>query len=312
MTKSQKKYKKAWFFGKTIIVTGGGSGFGKLLCEKLVTRYDCTVIAVGRTRSKLVALRNELESAGFKNKVFYKAFDAGVEQNWIDFAAELKEKNVLIDVLINNAGILPLFSRFENADILAMEQAFNCNFFSQVYSVKHILPLIKKRAANERDNYSGEKNSGGDNGETRKKPRKRADCGIINVSSSACLACVVGTAAYSASKSAAASFTKILALENDDVYVSLVMPGFASTDIFRSQKSVSDKESALIAKVCGNPDKMTDKMLKAFVKRKKRVIVGADAKAMGFFGSLFPQTTDKAIKAVLKKAKLDIFSGVFE
>lgn len=290
MAKSDKKYKKTWFYGKTVVITGGGSGFGKLLCEKLVTRYACTVIAIGRTENKLLSLKNEFEKIGSGDKFFYKTFDAGLEQNWIDFACELKKRGACIDVLINNAGVLPPFSRFEKQEAEVIEQAFSSNFFAQVYSVKHLLPLIKRSTA------------GG----------KRFSGAIINVSSSACLASVVGTAAYSASKSASAAFTKILSLENAGVYVSLVMPGFASTNIFRSQKNVSDKESGLIAKVCGDPDKMTDKMLKAFVKNKKRVVIGTDAHAMSFFGRFFPKTCDKAIRFVLKKANLDIFSDVFD
>ncbi len=290
MDKSEKKYKKAWLYGKIVVITGAGSGFGKLLCQKLVRRYDCTVIAIGRTQSKLETLKNELEKEGFGDKIFYETFDAGVEQNWIDFAKKLAENKMQVDILINNAGVLPPFSRFEKQQAGVTEQAFSSNFFAQVYSVKHLLPLIKLSKA------------GG----------KRFSGAIINVSSSACLASVVGTAAYTASKCASAGFTKILALENKEVFVSLVIPGFSGTDIFRSQKSVSQKESGLIAKVCGDPDKMTDKMLKAFVKTKKRIVVGADAHAMNFFGRFFPKACDKAIRGVLKKANLDTFSDVFD
>lgn len=286
---NKSKYKRAWLYGKTVVITGAGSGFGKLLCQKLIARYGCAVIAIGRTESKLVALKNELCAAGLGEKLKYAAFDAGIEQNWIDFAEKLARENINIDILINNAGVLPPFSSFEKSKQGSLAQTFNCNFFSQAYAIKSLFPLLKASKA------------GG----------KRFAGAIINVSSSASLACVVGTAEYTASKSASASFTKILALENPDLYVGLVLPGFSSTGIFRGQKAVSDKENSLIAKVCSSPDKMTDKMLNGFVKVKKRMIIGADAHAMNFFGKLFPRLTDKAIKAVLKKSGLQIFSDVF-
>lgn len=285
----EKKYKRAWLYGKTVVITGAGSGFGKLLCQKLITRYGCTVIAIGRTQSKLIALKNELAAVGFADKIFCEAFDAGVEQNWIDFANKLTQENENIDILINNAGVLPPFSSFEKSDISSLDKAFSSNFFSQAYAVKRLFPLLKASAA------------GG----------KRFKGAIINVSSSASLACVVGTAEYTASKSASAAFTKILALENPDLYVGLVLPGFSSTSIFRGQKSVSDKETSLISKVCSSPDKITDKMIKGFLRKKKRMVIGADAHAMSFFGKIFPRTTDKIIKLVLKKSGLQIFSDVF-
>lgn len=288
--KNNKKYKRAWLYGKTVVITGAGSGFGKLLCQKLIARYNCTVIAIGRTQSKLTALKNELETAGFCGKLSYKAFDAGAEQNWIDFANELVRENINIDILINNAGVLPPFSSFEKSAADSLTQAFNCNFFSQAYAVKHLFPLLKSSRA------------GG----------KRFAGAIINVSSSASLACVAGTAEYTASKSASASFTKILALENPELYVGLMLPGFSSTGIFRGQKAVSAKESSLIAKVCSSPNKITDKMLKGFIKAKKCMVIGADAHAMNFFGKLMPRLTDKIIKLVLKKSGLQIFSDVFD
>ena len=295
--KQNKKYKKAWIYGKNVLITGAGSGFGKLLTEKLVKRYNCNVLGVGRTESKLLTLKNELLSGGFdgtngKGGFEFKTFDVSAEQNWADLKNELLLKGKIIDVLINNAGVLPPFCKFQKLKNGALESTFGTNFFAGAYSVKHLIGII-------------------DGTEITKQPADKFKGAIINVSSSAALACVIGTAAYTSSKSAIAAFTKVLALERPDLYVGLILPGFSATSIFRSQTEVSEKEKGLIAKVCGNPDKMTDVMLKRIVKRKKRIVVGADAHAMSVFGKLFPSFTDKAIKNVLKRANLQTFSGVF-
>lgn len=270
---------KNWLKNKTIVITGASSGFGKLLAEKAVKRYDCTVIGIGRNKEKLERVKNELG-----DKFIYFAFDVGVEKEWIDFAQKLAIIDLYPDILINNAGVLPPFCRFESIDENVAEQVFKTNFFASVYSVRHILSIIKKHST---------------------APA------VINVSSSAILAQVVGTSIYSSSKSALASFTKILALENKNVYVALVCPGFSDTAIFRAQKQTDKKSAKLIKKVCSDPDKITDKLLKKLIKRKKYIILGADAKAMHFFGKLFPSFTDKAIASVLKKSKLPIFDDVF-
>lgn len=295
--KLNKKYKKAWIYGKNVIITGAGSGFGKLLAEKLVKRYNCNVLGVGRTESKLLAIKNELLSGGFdgtngKGGFGYKTFDVSIEQNWANLKADLLSNGKNIDVLINNAGVLPPFCKFQKLKSGMLENTFATNFFAGVYSIKHLMGLI-------------------DGTETTRQTNDKFKGAIINVSSSAALACVIGTAAYTASKSAIAAFTKVLALERPDLYVGLILPGFSATSIFRSQTEVSEKEKGLIAKVCGNPDKMTDVMLKNIVKRKKRIVVGADAHAMSVFGKLFPSFTDNAIKNVLKRANLQTFSDVF-
>ena len=270
---------KKWIYEKNVLITGASSGFGKLIAEKLIKRYNCTVIGTGRNKEKLEKVKGETGE-----KFIYFAFDAGVESEWQNLAETLKSRNIYPDVLINNAGILPPFKAFSKTEQGEAERVFNTNFFASVYSIRHILPLIKERSATP---------------------------AVINVSSSACLAQVIGTSLYSASKSALASFTKILALENKNVYVALVCPGFSDTAIFRSQKQTDEKSASMIKKFCSDPDKITDKLLKKILHKRKKIVLGADAKAMGFFGKLFPNFTDKAIAKVLYKSKLEIFSDVF-
>lgn len=271
---------KKWFANKNVIVTGASSGFGKLLSEKLVRIYGCKVLGTGRSREKLENLKNSLGE-----NFSFLAFDAGDESEWLKAADYLENGDFKPDILINNAGILPPFKSFMKTPEGEAERVFKTNFFASVYSVRHILPIIKAHS------------------ETP---------ALINVSSSACLAEVVGTAAYSASKSALASFTKILALENENVYVALVCPGFSDTAIFRSQKSADEKTANLIKKFCSDPDKITNALLKKVAQKRRKIVLGADAKTMEFFGRLFPWLTNKAIRSVLKKSKLDLFSEVFD
>lgn len=90
------------------------------------------------------------------------------------------------------------------------EICYKTNFLSAVYAINNLFPLIEKS-----DNPA-----------------------IVNVSSASALATIVGTAGYSASKSALKSYTEVLAEElRGRVYVGLVMPGFARADIFRMQNT---------------------------------------------------------------------------
>ena len=101
--------RKFWYFDKTVIVTGASSGFGKLICEQLVKNCNCKVYGIARRESNLQLLKEQL------GKNFdYFAMDVSVEQNWINLAKELTKRDILPDILINNAGVLPKFKRFES------------------------------------------------------------------------------------------------------------------------------------------------------------------------------------------------------
>lgn len=269
--------RKKWYFGKTVLVTGASSGFGKLLSAKLIKEHGCKVIGIARSQSKLEEIKNSLG----KNFTYY-CFDVGVEENWKEFANTILNDQINVNMLINNAGVLPPFSRFENFSLQEIERTFATNFFASVYSVKHLLPLLKKCP----------------------------DSAIINISSSAALSTVAGTSIYSATKSALKSFTESIMLENKDIYVSTVCPGFAKTDIFRSQKSLNEKENFLISAVCSDPKKIVNKMLKKIARKKKRIVLGADAKLMDIFTRLFPTLTPRIISWVIKKSKVSLFENV--
>ena len=270
--------RKRWYDNKTVIITGASSGFGKILSQKLVKNHGCKVIGIARTESKLQSLKEELG----ENFTYYP-FDVSNKEKWDFLYQDLCNKNITVDILINNAGILPPFSTFEKYSPEEIEKVFNINFFASVYSINAMLPLLKKSPYN----------------------------AIINISSSAGLCTVLGTSAYSSSKSALKSFTESLMLENKNRYVAIVCPGFAKTDIFRSQKELNKKQNSLLSLVCSNPDKIVDKMLKKIASKKKRIVLGFDAKAMDFFARLMPVTTPRIISWVLKKSKLPLFEDLF-
>lgn len=100
----------------------------------------------------------------------------------IDFAKYLEDNDIHPDILVNNAGILPKFDRFEHYSMADIEKAMNINFYSAVYSIHTLLPMILKS----------------------KTP------GIINIDSSASLMSLAGTSVYSASKAALKSLSNHL------------------------------------------------------------------------------------------------------
>lgn len=270
--------KRTWLNGKTVIISGASSGIGLETARQLIDGYGCSVIGIAQNIAKLTKAK-ELLGSNFS----YYSFDVKSEENLKNFRDNLLEKGIIPDILINNAGILPRFSRFEKYSDREIEDVLRINFLSAVYAVRTLLPLIGQS----------------------KTPS------VINISSSAALAPVVGNSLYTASKAALKSFTECLQLESKERYVAFVCPGFVKTDIFRNQSSgISD--SKLIERFCSPCEKTVRKLVRKIAKKKKRIILGADAYWSDIAYRLFPRSVGKIIGSVLKKSKQNIFSGIFE
>lgn len=267
--------------GKLFVVSGASSGLGRILTEKLIAG-GCKVIGIGRNEAKFDDLKVFL---GDKSDMLEtEIFDVSDEIGWKKLAAKLSESGSVLNGLINCAGVFPPFKKAVNFTVSDIEGVMKTNFLSAVYAVENLLPLLKKSGF----------------------PT------IVNVSSAAALASIVGTSGYSASKSALKAYTEILAEElRGKAYVGLVMPGFARTDIMRSQNTSLD-ENKLIKKMSMPADKMAGKIFRGITKKKRRMIFGFDAKILNFFYKLMPKTTTRLVAVVLKKSKMKLFADVFE
>lgn len=273
-----------WLQGKTVVVTGASGGMGAGIAATLIKKHGCTVIGIARNERKILNFIDELGEENAK-RFSYRLFDVSVRENWEDFAKELEENNIAVDVLINNAGILPKFKRFDRYSYEEIERAMNINFYSCIYSVKTMLPILQKSSTP----------------------------AIINIDSSAALMTLAGTSVYSASKAALKSFTEALRLEfAGKIYVGMVCPGFTKTDIFSGQGDVGKgRGSKIIEMVSTDCDKMV-KMIMFGIERKMPMQVrGMDAHAMSICNRLLPVAGSKLYSTIMKAAKVDIFDEVF-
>lgn len=274
---------KDWMDNKTVIITGASGGMGKGVAEKLIKEHGCTVIGIARSEEKMKKVVEELGE--YADKFSYQLFDVAVEQNWLDFVAYLNENSIKPDVLINNAGILPKFDRFQNYTVEYIKKAMDINFYSAVYSIHALLPILL-----ESDSPA-----------------------IINIDSSAALMTLAGTSVYSASKAALKSLSEALREElRGKCYVGIVCPGFTKTDIFRDQDSADAKAQKMLNMVSTSCDRMV-KMIMNDIKTKKPLGVhGFDAAFMNYFGRVMPVQGGRLFSAVMKMSKLPLFDGVFK
>lgn len=273
-----------WLQGKTVIVTGASGGMGAGIAATLIKKHGCTVIGVARSESKMQKFVEEL-GEDYAKQFSYKLFDVSVKENWESFAEELKENGVKVDILINNAGILPKFKKFERYSYEEIEQAMNINFYSCIYSTKTMLPILKESSTP----------------------------AVINIDSSAALMTLAGTSMYSASKAALKGFTEALRNEYPEMYVSLVCPGFTKTDIFRGQEQgSSDKGQKVMDMISTDCDIMVKRIMRGIENKYPMQVRGFDAHAMSVANRIAPVYASKLFSAVMRMADIELFREIFK
>lgn len=273
---------KNWLKNQTVILSGASGGIGKELAKLLVTKYNANVIGIGRSEEKMLALKNEL---GDKATAFsYRLFDVSKKECWQNLAEDLAKQDIHPILLINNAGIFPALQKASNSPSELAEKVIQTNYLSAVYAIEAVSPLLVGK-----DKYLP---------------------AIVNVSSSAALCTVVGAGYYAASKSALKGYTEALQLEEKGKkYIGIIYPGTTATDLFREDTNVQNSAMAMIAMPA---DKMARKIAKRILKRKKRSVLGFDAKFMSFTARYFPVKGPAFIRWVMKISKSKAFDNVFE
>lgn len=191
----------------TTLITGASSGIGAAFARKLARRGR-NVLLVARSEDKLIALCNEIgRVSGIRAQ--YIVMDLSEQDAAARLLEETQKRELLIDMLINNAGFGSMgdFTRLELATELEM---IDLNVKSLVdLTYKFLLPM-----------------------------RERHQGTIINVASTAGFQAVPFMATYAATKAFVLSFSEALAEENEKhgIRVLALCPGVTDTNFFAASK----------------------------------------------------------------------------
>lgn len=272
-----------WFDYSTVILTGASSGIGKDLAVRLIKDHGCNIIGIARNVERLEGVKKELGCLG--HKFTYYSMDVSKKESWETLKKELKDKGTKVDILINNAGVLPKFDRFLNYTEDDVNKAMNINFYSAVYSMNVLMPLIMES--------------------------ERA--GIVNIASSAALCSLAGTSLYSASKAALKSFTDAIREEvRGECYIGLFCPGFTKTNIFRDQGEVTSGAQKAMDFISTDCDKMVDMIIEGMWKKKSNRVLGADAKLMAEGNKIAGAKFNFVCSQVMKLSGVSLFENIFK
>jgi NAD(P)-dependent dehydrogenase (short-subunit alcohol dehydrogenase family) len=177
--------------GKTALVTGGTSGIGRAVAERLASE-GADVIISGRDQARGREVVGAIEAAGGKAR-FIAADLASFED-----VKRLADATTDVDVLVNNAGVFPGGPTDQTT-----EEAFDVTFAVNVKAPFFLTAAIAPRMA------------------------AKGGGSIVNISTMAATIGMSGLASYGASKAAVESLTKAWTAEYaaQGVRVNTVAPG---------------------------------------------------------------------------------------
>ena len=185
------------FDGKIIVISGGSSGLGKALSERLV-KHGANLAIIARDEKKLKLTKDELlKFTREKQKVEVYSCDVSNESVVLKTMKAITDSFGYPDILINSAGILRE-SHFENQSTDTFREIMGINFFGTLYCIKALLPFFKQKGGGR----------------------------IVNICSMAGLMGVFGFSAYCSSKHAIAGLTHTIRgeLKRFNIKVQIVYP----------------------------------------------------------------------------------------
>ncbi|WP_267640343.1 SDR family NAD(P)-dependent oxidoreductase [Haloarchaeobius amylolyticus] len=191
---------------RTALVTGASSGIGeKLAAEFAADGYDVALTA--RRRDRLEAHADRLE-AEYGVETHVVTADLAEPDAPAELLAELRDRDVQVDALVNNAGF-STYGPFAGSDRATAQDMIQVNLASLTDLTHRVLDGMVERGHGE----------------------------ILNTASMAGMAPTPNTAVYAATKSYVLSFSEALAheLEDDGVTVTALCPGPVDTELIAKE-----------------------------------------------------------------------------
>jgi NADP-dependent 3-hydroxy acid dehydrogenase YdfG len=124
---------------KIVVITGASSGIGTAVARRLAADGHHVILGARRV-DRLEALVSELHEAG--HKAGHAALDVTDPESVKTFVEDAHRRHGRIDVLVNNAGVMPL-SRLDDVRVDDWNQMIDVNIKGLLHAVAAVLPLMK-------------------------------------------------------------------------------------------------------------------------------------------------------------------------
>ncbi len=128
--------------GKTAVITGASSGIGEA-CARAFAERGTNLILLARRKDRLEAVGQQLSGNGVQ--VITRVHDVRDREAAGAFAADLVERGIVPDILLNNAGLARGLSPIHEGEIDDWEEMIDTNVKGLLYLTRAILPLMVER-----------------------------------------------------------------------------------------------------------------------------------------------------------------------
>lgn len=195
---------------KVVIITGASSGLGEATAQRLGANGAKLMLAA-RREDRLKELVDAIAQSG--GTATYRVTDVTDRAQVESLAKETLSTYGRIDVLINNAGLMPL-SPLDQVKVEEWDRTIDVNIKGVLYGIAAVLPIMRQQKSGH----------------------------IINVSSVAGHKVFPGSAVYCATKYAVRAISEGLRLEsNGEIRSTNISPGAVATEL---TTTISDLDTA--------------------------------------------------------------------
>lgn len=184
---------------KVVLITGASSGIGAGIARELAGTGAKLLLGARRT-DRLEALAEDIRAQG--GEVITRRLDVTDRADVAAFAAAAQKAWGRVDVLVNNAGIMPL-SLMASLKVDEWDRMIDVNIKGVLYGIAAVLPQMTARRSGH----------------------------IVNIASIGALAVVPTAAVYCATKYAVRAISDGLRQEHSDIRVTCIHPGVVESEL---------------------------------------------------------------------------------
>jgi short-subunit dehydrogenase len=264
------------FAGAVVVLTGAASGMGEQMALQLADEGAATLVLVDRNAERLDSVAAAVRNRAHRADVVTHVVDLADRESLSDLAGRLAAELPRLDLLVNNAGV-SMYGRFDEMTTDDFFWLTDINLRAPIVLTHALLPALKAAPGSH----------------------------IVNLSSIFGLVAPGGQTAYVTSKFGLRGFGEALRVElmRDGVGVTTVHPGGIRTRIAtdgRRATNASESGHARQLRVAAKalrmpPEKAAATILDAARRRRPKVVVGLDAKALQWIPRLLPSRMGEII-----------------
>ena len=257
--------------GKVAVVTGSSMGIGEAIA-KIFADHGARVVLLSRDAGRAEAARHRV----------------GHTENTLALSCDVRNREEIdrvlgltlhhfdrIDIWVNNAGH-GLLDSVANADMAAVRETFETNFFGTVAAIQAVIPVMKQGT-------------------------------IINISSVAGHIPLPFHGVYSATKFAMNAIGKAAGIElkNSGINVLTVCPGYVRTDFGTNAIKGGDYQQVRPASARGiTAERVAKAVLRGYLKQKREVVVPWFMHPVIKLYQLFPGVVEWGMARTLSQKKI--------